>query len=106
MVRKRYSRFTPFRLASPTFVNLQTSEGAVPCQFVCKDAHALIGGNTFQAILLVLRLGKQEAMTNYPGSFVRRGEPFDLDVIFSVPKTATDLKLWMLGTPPVSISRT
>jgi hypothetical protein len=99
---ERQQLMGPTRLASSRFLFLKTAEGNFPCQFVCKDADTLIGGGSFGAMLILLRITNTK-VTSYPGSCVEQGKPFLLDVLFSVPQGVKNVELVFLGSPPVPV---
>lgn len=96
----------PNRLAGDRFIQVVSGDGqAFPCSYVSVQNRILgsefvrliVGGSPDPAkVEGILRRGQ-------PGSFVERGVPFDIDVMFSVPQDIDNFKLLIFGSLPVPI---
>ncbi|MCY2986726.1 MAG: hypothetical protein NTY19_02545 [Planctomycetota bacterium] len=104
MDKGEWSKITgPRRLASQKFLSLKTNSGTLPCQFVCKGCGTLRGGTMSAFMIDLLGPGKGKVIP-YPGSYVGRGQEFEIDVLFTVPKGDRDLRLYFLGSTPVPVA--
>ncbi len=94
----------PRRHAAARYLWLLTSQGPRPCVFVCEDAKTLKGGSVSASLADLIGSMASAGSATCAGSYVEKGAPFTIDVLFIVPKDATDLKLLSLGSPPVPLS--
>jgi hypothetical protein len=88
----------PSRMAIDEFVYLLTpAMDWIACVHVCESSPALRGPT-----LTIRSPGGAGGMV-FPGTDVKQGEKFQIDVLFAAPQGINDFRLLILGSPPVPV---
>lgn len=89
----------PARIIQDDFLFvLLEDQGSRPCEYVCENCKALRGFTVFGNDSKT-----RQAIVIGGGTYVARGERFDLDVVFSMPKDTARPRLVVLGAAPIPI---